>query len=591
MNSNSRLTVFGALLASAVLLPFHAFGQEPASNDQKADATVATPAAVETPAPAAPGSGSPSAPELRRLDGPPPADAPAEPAPEPSRVRRGNVGSGERIALGHDVQLEQDGHADSVVAIFGSATSAGEVDDTVGSVIGDTRVTGPVGDTVWAVLGSTYVNSRVGRDVVAVMGNVELGADAEVKGDVVAIGGRVTRDPKATVRGDVRNIGVGPVFSAQKLEWLLAWIRECGIWGRMLWIAPHLEWAWALAMGALFVYVMLAVLFRGGIEKGVKTIETRPGSSVVAAILTTLLAPVMIVLLCLTVIGIALVPFALLIAVIFGEAIILAWLGRRVTRLFHETRLDHPAVSVLVGGVIVLALYMIPAVGILTFKVSKILGVGVVVLMIVNNSRRERPVAVAAESASDAGSMAGGGLPAAPSPIVVGTVASAETDPIAAPRPPSPPPLAVPVDTLPRAGFWIRTGALLLDLILVGVVVMFLGSLLHNFFQLFPGYANGRHHSDGPQGLLLGLAVYGALMWKSKGTTIGGIICGLKVVRTDGRPIDWPTAVVRALSCFLSLMVVGLGFFWVVIDDVKLSWHDKIAGTAVVRVPRGMALV
>ena len=56
-------------------------------------------------------------------------------------------------------------------------------------------------------------------------------------------------------------------------------------------------------------------------------------------------------------------------------------------------------------------------------------------------------------------------------------------------------------------------------------------------------------------------------MWKYKGTTIGGIICGLKVVRLDDRELDWPTAVVRALGCFLSMAVAGLGFLWVVFDS------------------------
>ena len=80
-------------------------------------------------------------------------------------------------------------------------------------------------------------------------------------------------------------------------------------------------------------------------------------------------------------------------------------------------------------------------------------------------------------------------------------------------------------------------------------------------------------------------------MWKLRGSTIGGIVCGLKVVRLDDRPLDWSTAVVRALGCFLSFVVMGLGFIWVAFDDQKQSWHDKIAGTTVVRVPKGVSLV
>jgi uncharacterized RDD family membrane protein YckC len=125
--------------------------------------------------------------------------------------------------------------------------------------------------------------------------------------------------------------------------------------------------------------------------------------------------------------------------------------------------------------------------------------------------------------------------------------------------------------TLPRAGFWIRMGALLLDLLMVGILMSML------------------HHSSNLQ--LVVLAIYGALMWKLRGTTVGGLVFHLQVIRVDGRPIDWETAIVRALACFLSMAVAGLGFFWIAFDPGKQGWHDKIAGTAVVRVPRAMPLV
>jgi uncharacterized RDD family membrane protein YckC len=37
--------------------------------------------------------------------------------------------------------------------------------------------------------------------------------------------------------------------------------------------------------------------------------------------------------------------------------------------------------------------------------------------------------------------------------------------------------------------------------------------------------------------------------------------------------------------------VLFLGFFWIIWDAEKQGWHDKIAGTVVVRLPRGMPLV
>ncbi len=125
--------------------------------------------------------------------------------------------------------------------------------------------------------------------------------------------------------------------------------------------------------------------------------------------------------------------------------------------------------------------------------------------------------------------------------------------------------------SLPRAGFWVRMLALLIDAVIVGVVF------------------NALDHHTKLQ--LVALAAYGAIMWKLKGTTVGGIVCNLKIVRVDGRELDWSTAIVRALGCFLSLVVCGLGFIWIAFDPGRQAWHDKIAGTAVVRVPQGVSLL
>ena len=64
------------------------------------------------------------------------------------------------------------------------------------------------------------------------------------------------------------------------------------------------------------------------------TVESEPGMTFVAALLTVLLAPILMVLLCITVIGIAAIPFVvfgLFCAGVFGKAVMLAWIGRRVT--------------------------------------------------------------------------------------------------------------------------------------------------------------------------------------------------------------------------------------------------------------------
>lgn len=613
----------GAALAFTLSFALTAFAQE----TPKAEAAPAAPVPPSAPtAPASPANDKSGLRQIEPTSTPAAAPAATEEKTEDLQTRRVGEGgrvrvntrTGERVAVGHDVTLAKDEQAQTVVSIFGSATADGEVADSVVSILGTTRVSGRVGDGAIAVLGGLFVNNEIGGDaiavlgsahinskvrgqVVAVMGNVELGPNADISGDVVSVGGKITRDPKAIVHGDVHNVGIGPVFGDHGIDWLLAWVRQCGMYGRMLWVGPHLEWAWALALGFLALYVVFALLFRGGVEKCVTTLETRPGSTIIASLLTILLSPVFIVLLCVTVVGVALVPFfavGLLIATLFGKAVMLAWLGKRITKLFGDGPLSHPAFAVFIGGLIVVGLYMIPVVGLITYKVLKVLGLGVVVYTLIQGSKRDKPVggstapmpmsapAFVPTPAPAAVGVAAAGVAAAPMMSAgfgsgsAGVAAAAPIDAPAIPVVPAPPPVAVPATTLPRAGFWIRTGALLIDLILIGVVVI-------SLIEMLPRFAR----PNGPQPLLIAMALYAAMMWKMKGTTIGGIVCGLKVIRVDGRPIDWATAWVRALSCFLSMIVAGLGFIWVVIDDDKQSWHDKIAGTTVVRAPKGMTLV
>jgi len=478
----------------------------------------------------------------------------APPVPESS--------SGEAVVtVFSDALLEKDKKAEAVVALFGKATADGEVVDAVVSVFGDNRVTGPVGAAVVAVFGNSYVNSTVKKGVVVVFGDLELGPDARIDGEVVCIAGSIKRDATAVITGELRNI-----VSTQG-AWLRAWWRECFLKARPLAIGPNLGWAWALAWSCLIFYVVAALLFRTGVEPCLTTLETRPGFSVLAALLATLLTPVLMVLLVLTgggLIAAVFVGAGVLCATLFGKVVILAWLGRRITRVFGDGPINHVALAVIFGGVMVLALYTVPVLGLLVFNLTGLIGLGAVVSTIVSGRKREKGATPPPASAGPAENIC---FPDPPAPA-----------PASAPPRPR---VAISAATLPRAGFWIRMGALLLDVVVMAMIVGLTSSVFPRLMHMDLGLGAS----------LLVLAIYGAAMWKTKGTTIGGIICGLKVVRLDGREIDWPTAAVRALSCFLSLMVGGLGFIWVIFDADRQSWHDKIAGTIVVRVPKGGALL
>src|SRR5271166_4159799 len=562
---------YGALLLAALLTTGIAIApawSAPRAPAPSASSAPAAPAAPTAPAAAASGAKPTSTPNdatTTAASAAPAsvasADADASAPPEPRKHRHGN--GNDFVSIGRDSNLPAGETADSVVAVLGSASSAGQA-RTVVSVFGDTHVTGPVSEDAVAVFGDTFIDSSVHN--------------------------------------------VDGFFSG--LHGLRAWIKDCLLYGRPLAFEPAVGWAWGVALGFLALYVCLALLFRGGITRCARTFDAQPGMTALASVISVLFTPILLVLLCITVIGIPAVPFVmfgLFLAGLFGKAVMLAWLGQRCVGGRTTGALGEPAVWVLIGGAIVLVLYVIPVVGMLVYQILSMLGLGVVVFTLIQGTGARRP-SPAAGTATGAPPVAPAGAPAA-APEVAATAATpgieggaaegigggtlagtgagfagaaagagasaaafsavppnASAAPQGAQRASAGVAASVAA-TLPRAGFWIRMVALLLDAVLVGILVHLLSHVSHLH--------------------LLVLAAYGAVMWKMRGSTIGGILFDLQVVRVDGLEMDWATAVVRALSCFLSAVVAGLGFLWIAFDSDKQGWHDKIAGTVVVRVPKG----
>ena len=129
--------------------------------------------------------------------------------------------------------------------------------------------------------------------------------------------------------------------------------------------------------------------------------------------------------------------------------------------------------------------------------------------------------------------------------------------------------------TTNKAGFWIRTFAYLIDGIGIGIVSGIIGSIIAS--DATGTTANGIS-------FLLGLA-YFCYFWSSNGggQTLGMRVLDLKVVRTDGSALTLTQALIRYVGLFVSFLVLAIGVIWVAFDPNKQGWHDKIAGTYVVR--------
>ena len=70
------------------------------------------------------------------------------------------------------------------------------------------------------------------------------------------------------------------------------------------------------------------------------------------------------------------------------------------------------------------------------------------------------------------------------------------------------------------------------------------------------------------------------------GRTVGKWVAGISVVDEQGEKPGIALAIPReAVGRFVSAITFGIGLIWVIFDDKRQGWHDKIAGTYVVIVP------
>lgn len=133
-------------------------------------------------------------------------------------------------------------------------------------------------------------------------------------------------------------------------------------------------------------------------------------------------------------------------------------------------------------------------------------------------------------------------------------------------------------------GLAFRLYAFLLDATLVSVLgkIVFLALRLDDSFV--PGKLVPSFDSLSSIVALAILWFYNVLLVKYYGATVGKMALGLQVVKADGGPLDWFTAILReTVGKMISAIPAGFGFFWVAWDAKKQGFHDKIADTLVIK--------
>jgi hypothetical protein len=240
-------------------------------------------------------------------------------------------------------------------------------------------------DKAVAVGGSVTIAGRVRRDAVAVGGSVTLQPGARVEGDAVAVGGVVSVEEGASLEGD--NVSAGgtiPTMIGSMTRWAVG--------GR-----PHVRSMFGFASRLTRTVLLLAIAllitlaFPGQVTRVRAFLVSRPGLSSLGGIALLLGFVPLCAVLAVTIIGIPLIPVAVMLLVallLFGFTVFAGWLGEKLPFLREN---KTPLKAVAVGGAVLVIVGLIPWFGTLVLVLAALVSAGATLL-----SRFGRALEVAA---------------------------------------------------------------------------------------------------------------------------------------------------------------------------------------------------
>jgi uncharacterized RDD family membrane protein YckC len=139
-------------------------------------------------------------------------------------------------------------------------------------------------------------------------------------------------------------------------------------------------------------------------------------------------------------------------------------------------------------------------------------------------------------------------------------------------------------DDFEYVGFWSRVGASIIDAIIILIITAPPLVAIYGW-----GYYTDQDKPfiAGPADFLLSWvlpAVAVILFWLYKQATPGKMAVSARVVDArTGNTLTVGQSIGRYLAYFIAMLPLFLGIIWVAFDPRKQGWHDKLAGTVVIR--------
>jgi uncharacterized RDD family membrane protein YckC len=93
----------------------------------------------------------------------------------------------------------------------------------------------------------------------------------------------------------------------------------------------------------------------------------------------------------------------------------------------------------------------------------------------------------------------------------------------------------------------------------------------------------GSTNTGGIVGFLIGVGYQWYFLTQNNGQTPGKRLMNIRVIKVSGEPLTAVDVVIRYIGYFINTAILLLGWIWAFFDANHQGWHDKLAGTYVVR--------
>jgi cytoskeletal protein CcmA (bactofilin family) len=300
---------------------------------------------------------------------------------------------GDAILVGRELDFHSAIGGDYLGAA-GNQTIGGRVHGSVRAAGGEIHVTGAIdrnatiaGGNVtldstaditrnaYLVGGNVTINGTVRGYLLASAGNVVLngtvGRDVEVRGDALRIG------PHAVITGNLRyRVPAGKVHidSAARISGKVTALPVS---------RGHSLTYWLWTLGFLVAGGVVVALIPGFTAQTVEAIHQRPVRSALVGLGVLILVPLAIMIAAITVIG---SPLAIVVALLFGIVVYLStvpfatWIGRLVLGARAQAGNSGVLMSFLLGGILLIAVQLIPLIGPIFMGIGVCLGLGAIMV-------------------------------------------------------------------------------------------------------------------------------------------------------------------------------------------------------------------